>query len=103
MESTLAGEFDGAFGQQIEHQSAPALYRGVMGAAGRIDLPAGRGAVEARLAAVLRHNEVDLAVGVGMVRAARVVHIYDVDRETRVLFRRLDGPTITQAARLVLT
>src|SRR5690606_21426785 len=61
-------ELDGAVGQEVQHAGPAAGDRGMVRAAGPVHQPAGAAPVELR-AVFQRHDEIDLAVGMTMVRA----------------------------------
>lgn len=67
-----------------------------MRAAGRADQPAGGPSVEAGLA-LDRHDQVDLAIGMGVVRAGDIVHVDHVDRKAVQVVRGFEDAAIADA------
>ena len=64
------GEFDRTARQQVQHERASTRDRRTMGAPGSVHQPAGAVAVELR-ARRERHDQIDFAVGMPMVRAGK--------------------------------
>ena len=85
------GKLDLPLGQEVEDVGGGAGDGGVVGAARRVDAPAGADAVEGRRA-LQRQDQVDLALGVAMMRADLVGHADHVDGEAPGRPARLDHP-----------
>src|SRR5690606_28308509 len=75
--------------------------RGAMDRAGTVDQPAGRRAVEAGLA-FQRHDQVDLAQGVAVLRTGDIVHFNDINRVAVQVGARLYAAHIAYASMHVL-
>src|ERR1700722_16303799 len=94
-------EFDGAFGQQIEHDCAASRHGRPMGAAGAIHTPAGGMTVE-RGAAVKRHDQVDFAIRMHMMGTGDIVHMHDIDGKAVGIGQCLEDAPVANAARLAI-
>ena len=95
--SAGAREFDGPAGQQVQHQGAALRHGGAVGRARSVNQPARAMAVEAGVAGE-RHDHVDLAVGVGVVRPRQVVHVDHVHGTAAQVVGRLDHAPVLDAA-----
>src|SRR5437870_11186464 len=95
--SLRLGELDGALRQQVEHEGLAFADGGTVRAARSIDQPAGAAAIELGVGRE-RHDHVDFAVRVTMVRPLDVFHLDDVDAEIVSDAAWLDHAAILDAA-----
>ena len=73
-----AGEVNTAFRKEVKHQGAALAHRGAMRRTWRINKPASRTAVKLGITDN-RHDQVNLAKWVRMVRAGNVLHVHHID------------------------
>ena len=77
----LLSELNLAIGQEIQNQGAALGHGGAVGAARWTHVPTRRAAIK-QCIAFDGHDEIDLPLGMCVVRAGHVLHIDHVDRET---------------------
>src|SRR5712691_7793039 len=97
----LLRELDRAPRLEIEHERAPVAHGRAVRAVRAVHHTARAAAVEFRRGAE-RHDQVDLAVGMPVVRALDVAHLHDVHAEAVRAFAGLDDPAELGPARLAV-
>src|ERR1700730_9405018 len=94
---SIPRELDRSTWQKIKHVGPASADCRFMGASGTVHQPTCGMIVESSIA-FQRHNQVDLAVGMHMMRSDDVLHLHYVNAEVMRSGTRLNHPAVSNAA-----